>query len=149
MTAVLFDSLRIYCANAGDSRAVLYTQGKKGGLKVTPLSEDHKPSLPKEKARVEKMNGRVNPIIGPQGQHLGPDRVWMKTEDTPGLAMSRSLGDGLAHSVGVSWEPEVKQLVLEPSDKFIVIASDGVWEFLSNEQIARIVWPYYIKNSPE
>ena len=32
----------------------------------------------------------------------------MATEDTPGLAMSRSLGDGLAHSLGVSWEPEVK-----------------------------------------
>ena len=44
---------------------------------------------------------------------------------------------------------EVKQLMLEPSDKFIVIASDGVWEFLSNETIARVVWPYYVKNSPE
>lgn len=44
---------------------------------------------------------------------------------------------------------EIKQLDLEPSDKFIVIASDGVWEFLSNEMIARIVWPYYVKNSPE
>ena len=73
----------------------------------------------------------------------------MATEDTPGLAMSRSLGDGLAHTLGVSWEPEVKQLVLEPSDKFIVIASDGVWEFLSNEQIGKIVWPFYKSNSPE
>ena len=58
--------------------------------------------------------------------------------------MSRSLGDGLAHSIGVSSEPEVKQLMLNKDSKFIVIASDGVWEFLSNEQIARIVWPYYI-----
>ena len=91
----------------------------------------------------------------------------MLNEDTPGLAMSRSLGDGLAHSIGVSWEPgkfsenifnfylyiliciEVKQLMLEPADKFIVIASDGVWEFLTNETVARIVWPYYVKNSPE
>ena len=72
---------------------------------MTPLSEDHKPGLPKEKARVEKCNGRVEPIIGPQGQYLGPDRVWMLNEDTPGLAMSRSLGDGLAHTLGVSWEP--------------------------------------------
>ena len=53
--------------------------------------------------------------------------------------MSRSLGDGLAHTIGVSWEPEVKQLVLEPSDKFIVIASDGVWEFISNEEAAIIM----------
>ena len=67
VTAVLFDSRRIYCANAGDSRAVLYTQGTKGGIKVTPLSEDHKPSLPKEKARVEKCNGRVEPILGMNG----------------------------------------------------------------------------------
>ena len=59
VTSVLFDSKKIYCANAGDSRAVLYTKGKKGGLKVTPLSEDHKPSLPKEKKRVEQAGGRV------------------------------------------------------------------------------------------
>ena len=55
----------------------------------------------------------------------------------------------MAHSCGVSWEPEVKQLVLKHSDRFIVIASDGVWEFLSNEEIAAIVWPFYLKNSPE
>lgn len=44
---------------------------------------------------------------------------------------------------------EIKQKVLEPADKFIVIASDGVWEFLSNETVAKIVWPFYMKNSPE
>ena len=73
----------------------------------------------------------------------------MKEEDTPGLAMSRSLGDGLAQSLGVSCEPEVKQVLLNPTDRFIIIASDGVWEFLSNEAVAKIVWPYFQKNSPE
>jgi len=76
-------------------------------------------------------------------------RVWLKEQDTPGLAMSRSVGDNLAHSVGVSTRPEVMRFELGPDDKFIIIASDGVWEFLSNEDIAKIVWPYYIKNSPE
>ena len=47
--------------------------------------------------------------------------------------MARSLGDLVAASVGVSPEPEVFDFILEPDDKFIVIASDGVWEFLSNE----------------
>jgi len=61
----------------------------------------------------------------------------------PGLAMSRSLGDRIAHSVGVSSHPEVLSFLLTPFDKFIVIGSDGLWEFLSNEQVAEIVVPYY------
>jgi serine/threonine protein phosphatase PrpC len=54
-------------------------------------------------------------------------------EDSPGLAMSRSLGDGQAHSIGVSCEPEIHKYELSVDDKFIVLASDGVWEFLENE----------------
>lgn len=50
--------------------------------------------------------------------------------------MSRSMGDGIAHSVGVSAEPEVLSFTLSINDKFVVIASDGVWEFLSNEDVA-------------
>ena len=73
----------------------------------------------------------------------------MRESDAPGLAMSRSLGDGLAHSLGVSTSPEVKRFCLDSTDKYIILASDGVWEFLSNEDIAKIVWPHYIKNSPE
>jgi serine/threonine protein phosphatase PrpC len=63
--------------------------------------------------------------------------------------MSRSIGDFIAHSVGVATEPEVKRFELQPEDKFMIIASDGVWEFLTNEAIAKIVWPFYLKNSPE
>ena len=50
--------------------------------------------------------------------------------------MTRSMGDGVAHSVGVTADPEVKEFTLGLNDKFIVIASDGVWEFLSNEDVA-------------
>lgn len=63
--------------------------------------------------------------------------------------MSRSLGDLVAHSIGVATSPEIMRFELSPDDKFIIIASDGVWEFLSNQDIARIVWPFYLKNSPE
>ena len=63
--------------------------------------------------------------------------------------MSRSIGDAIAHMVGVSTDPEVIRFELTIEDRFIVIGSDGVWEFLSNEEIAQIVWPYYRANSPE
>jgi len=75
--------------------------------------------------------------------------VWLKHEELPGLAMSRSLGDKIAHSVGVSSLPEVTTTYLGVDDKFIVIGTDGVWEFLSNEEIAEIVLPFYQMNQPE
>ena len=55
----------------------------------------------------------------------------------------------IAHSVGVSTDPEVIKVELQPEHKFVVIASDGVWEFLSNEEIGQIAWPFYQENSPE
>ena len=64
----------------------------------------------------------------------------------PGLAMSRSLGDGIAHSVGVSSHPETKEFLIGTDDKFVVIASDGLWEFISNEEVSRIVGPFYDLN---
>ena len=63
--------------------------------------------------------------------------------------MSRSIGDQIAHMVGCVPDPEVIRYDLSSEDKFIVIASDGVWEFLSNEAVGKIVWPYFINNSPE
>lgn len=63
--------------------------------------------------------------------------------------MSRSMGDKVAHSVGVTAEPETLEFTLGLNDKFLVIASDGVWEFLSNEDVANIVFPFYEQNAPE
>ena len=50
----------------------------------------------------------------------------LRTALLPGLAMSRSIGDYISHTVGVSAEPEIKRFNLQPRHKFIVIASDGV-----------------------
>lgn len=113
------------------------------------MSVDHKPNNPGEEKRIKKKGGRVEPYWDEQGKPLGPHRVWLKNENIPGLAMSRSLGDLVAASVGVSPEPEVLDFNLERDDKFIVIASDGVWEFLSNDRVMNLVKPYYLKNLPE
>ena len=71
--------------------------------------------------------------------------------------MSRAFGDEVASRVGVNTEPgkhfeicmmiylsiEILELDLCKDDKFIVIASDGVWEFMQNDDIAEIVMPFY------
>lgn len=78
---------------------------------------------------------------------FGPYRVWLKTETFPGLAMSRSIGDFVASTVGVISEPEIMEYTINSNSKFIIIASDGVWEFLSNEEIMNFVIPYYKTNN--
>lgn len=77
----------------------------KSGIKITQLSEDHKPTLPKETERIKAAGGRIETFKGPNGENLGPGRVWLQNEDSPGLAMSRSLGDYQAHSIGIIPEP--------------------------------------------
>ena len=54
------------------------------------------------------MNGRIESYKGRYGENVGPARVWLKKEQYPGLAMSRSIGDACAHSVGVSALPGKK-----------------------------------------
>ena len=126
-------------ANAGDSRAIL---GKKtdGQWTSVPLSHDHKPDDPSECARIEKAGGRVEPFRGSTyadetGEAQGPARVWMLHEQIPGLAMSRSVGDFVAAQLGVVAEPEVLAVPLTKDHKFLVLASDGVWEFISSQAV--------------
>ena len=72
---------------------------------ATALSVDHKPDWKDERKWIEKKNGRVEPFRESSGEPIGPARVWMKTENVPGLAMSRSMGDIVAQSVGVIPDP--------------------------------------------
>ena len=53
--------------------------------------------------------------------------------------MTRSMGDKIGAQAGVIAEPEILEFTTQPSDKFIVIASDGVWEYLTNEEVQFII----------
>lgn len=118
-------------------------------LQVIELSKDHKPDVDSEKARIEQNGGEVQTYVDTSGKAIGPSRVWVKNENFPGLAMSRSFGDTIASYVGVSVYPEIKEITLTVDDAYIVLASDGVWEFMTNEEIAHIVYPYYFSGNAE
>ena len=139
-------------ANIGDSRITL---GKKinsqiGGnlsaveftdrsLLAIRLTVDHKPDIPTEKERILKTGGRVFAVEYEDGCK-GPERVWLSNMNIPGLAMSRSLCDQVAHTVGVSSFPECFERTLEPSlDSVLIVATDGLWEFISDQEAMDIV----------
>ena len=74
------------------------------------------------------------------GMFYGPKRVWLKNKQVPGLAMTRSIGDLAAASVGVTAEPEIKVFTnLTANDKFLVLASDGIWDRISNQETMMVI----------
>lgn len=129
---------RIAMANAGDSRAILASESN-GQLVCRPLSDDQKPDREDERQRIQQHGGRVEPLFDEDGEAIGPARVWLPNMMLPGLAMARSIGDDVAATVGVCAFPEVQFHDVSPNDKFVVVASDGVWEFLDNDQVIDIV----------
>ena len=142
--SVIYTPYKLITANVGDSRAFMGRHISNNEWKAIDLTRDHKPDLPDEKKRILSKNGVIEPMKDDDGSFIGPMRVWLKNEDYPGLAMSRSFGDKVAHSVGVSAEPEIKEYLFDKNDKFFIVASDGLFEFMSSQEIVNIAKDYYI-----
>lgn len=142
--SLLFCDDRIISSNIGDSRAIkgFYNQELKK-FEYIALSRDHKPSEKDEAERIKNCKGIIHPYIDDNGKYAGPDRVWNEGEELPGLAMSRSFGDEIASKVGVFSEPEVKIFNYNKDDKFVVIASDGLWEYVTNDEVIDIVGKFH------
>lgn len=171
---VLVRGATLFCANVGDSRAVVGREKEafsrstrrshaagvvplpdspppqKNGEKKwktqsiprsacyfpVPISVDQKPSRPDEKKRLLAAGARVDAW---EGMDVGEERVWLPEARTPGLAVSRSFGDLLVKSYGVNCTPEVYSLELCEDDRFMVMASDGVFEFISSQEVVDVV----------
>ena len=138
----------ILLAHVGDSRAMVgrfasnYSGKKLSKAKVLALTSDHKPDRPDENERVCNSGGRV--CASPHhvvNMENATQRVWSKNKNLcgPGLAVSRSFGDAMAHSCGVTSIPEVRLYKFQPEDRWICIATDGVWDVMSLNDVAGVV----------
>ncbi|XP_043940489.1 protein phosphatase 1A-like [Protopterus annectens] len=123
--AVMISPKHIYFINCGDSRAMLSRNSE-----VYFYTEDHKPFNPREKERIQNAGGTVT-----------LQRI------NGSLAVSRALGDFDFKSVDwrsqteqlVSPEPEVYDIVRSEDDEFIILACDGIWDTINNEDLRRFV----------
>jgi len=122
-------------------------------LLAIPLSRDQTPYRRDERERIKKAGASVMSIDQMEGREekhenwgdivLGkdvdvagdPPRVWLKGKDYPGTAFTRSIGDYLAEEIGVTAEPEMITTRLTSNDQILVVASDGVFEFLTNQAV--------------
>lgn len=124
--SALLHGTDLYVANAGDSRCVVCRDGK-----AVEMSFDHKPEDEIEFERIRKAGGRVSA----DGRVNG------------GLNLSRAIGD---HGYKMNKElkpeeqmisamPDIKKLTLSGQDEFMVLACDGIWNFMTNEEVVQFV----------
>ncbi|KAL4474755.1 hypothetical protein ABPG74_001451 [Tetrahymena malaccensis] len=145
LVSVFIHGKTIICSNVGDSRAVIARKKNGNEIQAIPLSIDHKPCFDRERQRIIQSGGRVQSQKDHYGNPIGPLRVWMSSLDIPGLAMTRSFGDKVGIQAGVNCEPEILESEINEDDQFIIVASDGLWEYLSNYDAVKLVQPYYEK----
>ena len=95
---------KLFCVNVGDSRGIVCKLVNET-VSAQAISRDQKPCQPDEAARINANGGRIDSFRDQDRNPIGPLRVWLKNEDIPGLAMTRSFGDEVASRVGVTCEP--------------------------------------------
>lgn len=145
----------------GGSPSQRNSNNRRNTLRAYPLSRDQTPYRKDERARVKAAGARVlsldqleglEPIIEGASEAEGddfelgeeldeggdPPRVWSQDGDYPGTAFTRSIGDSVAEDLGVFAEPEMLTREVVKDDKIIVLASDGVFEFLTNQSVIDI-----------
>lgn len=142
VVALIVEGL-LLCGSVGDSRALLGSKGSP--WRLLPLTRDHRPGSPRENARISERGGRVEPNYDENHEPLGSPRVWVPGQSLPGLAMSRSLGDALVHRYGVTPEADIVVRQLRPWDRILLLASDGIWTYLSNEEALQMAERNYHK----
>lgn len=121
VTAILIDGKKLVVANVGDSRAVLCQKGR-----AVQLSVDHEPSTSVERGSIENRGGFVSNVPGDVPRVDGQ------------LAVSRVFGDKHL-KLHLRSDPDVKQLDVDSGTEFLILASDGLWKVMENQEAVNFV----------
>ncbi|XP_077238663.1 putative protein phosphatase 2C 44 [Tasmannia lanceolata] len=119
VTAIVIDGKDLWIANIGDSRAVLCERGAANQITV-----DHEPHM--ERKRIEKQGGFVTILPGDVPRVNGQ------------LAVARAFGDQ-SLKAHLSSEPDVRHVPIDSTMEFVILASDGLWKVMKNQEAVDLV----------
>lgn len=131
VVVVIICRKKMWMAHAGDSRAVL---ARKDGS-ILQLTGDHNVTLKSEYTRIFAHGGEIRKYDDEAPRVV----AYNETGQMYALGMSRSVGDLCFTKVGVTHEPTVSSRTIEHEDEWIIMASDGIWEFITNREAVEIV----------
>uniref|UniRef100_A0A3Q1HX25 PPM-type phosphatase domain-containing protein n=1 Tax=Anabas testudineus TaxID=64144 RepID=A0A3Q1HX25_ANATE len=145
-SVIVIRGVHMYVAHVGDSAVVVGVKENESDITLQALevTQDHKPELPKEKERIERLGGSVMKKSGvnrvvwkrPRLTHNGPVRRSTVIDQIPFLAVARSLGDLWSYDFYsgefvVSPEPDTTVMTLDPKHhRYIILGSDGLWNMM-------------------
>ncbi|KAG9281824.1 protein phosphatase, Mg2+/Mn2+ dependent, 1Db [Astyanax mexicanus] len=145
---------RMFVAHVGDSSVVLGIREEPTDkvIKAVEVTQDHKPELPKEKQRIERLGGSVikksgvNRVVWkrPRLTHNGPVRRSTPIDQIPFLAVARALGDLWSYDFYsgefvVSPEPDTSVMTLDPQrHRYIIVGSDGLWNMVPPQEAVTV-----------
>jgi len=131
-----FDAKKLIVANAGDSRCIMSSGGK-----AIAISEDHKPGNPNEKKNIEEAQHTVETETV-----LQDGKRYQLTRVDGQIAVSRAIGDGdfkdgdgPAETQAITCVPDVYEREINPKDQFIVLACDGLWDVMENQEVVDFI----------
>ncbi|KAG2380624.1 protein phosphatase 2C 74 [Vigna angularis] len=126
---------QLIIGNLGDSRAVLCRRTDDNHLVPVQLTVDLTPDIPSEALRIINCGGKIFSV----NEEPRVNRIWRPNGSRPGLAMARAFGNFCLKDYGLISVPDVSYRKLTEQDEFVVLASDGVWDVLTNSEVIDIV----------
>ncbi|KAL8644457.1 MAG: hypothetical protein Q9226_007752 [Calogaya cf. arnoldii] len=152
-------SQHLFVANVGNCRAVLGHMNAQGSWEASQLSVDHTCQNEDEVARLRAEHPNEADVIK-DGQLLGSkltrafgDLRWKSSAKLQSIAHARLFGQPLLPSFlsppYISARPSVSATKIDPNENdFVILASDGLWDRMTNEQAVRLVGLWLAKNDP-
>ena len=156
LTLVFLCEDRGYCAWVGDSKAIIVNDSGRE-LTYKNLTRNHNPYNPEEYKRITDAGGLICSAKYDDETTSGPLRIWFPPENQnnpgkltgPGLNITRSIGDRFARKIGFTQVPSVVRFDLDEDSSFVVLGSDGLWDFLRKSEVVNIVDRFSRSNDAE
>jgi len=132
LSTIIITPEKIISANVGDCKCVLAIF-ENGQYSAVDLTKNH---------NINDIN-EMKRIINNGGEIKNGDKIFIKNCDIPGISITRSFGVKLGLGIGILDYPYIQSHYFKGNEKFILLASDGIWKFIDSEESVKIIKNFY------